>query len=214
MNTIKYVVLLVILFTWPAHGQLLTAATGLEKIRTNMDIAIKNKDSFDQSMLLINNNITEIKKAKDSTSDQKKLIYEEIVKNSNALKKVLKQERAITDLISKENDNLIVEAKQIEQLQSLINQIKANQELRTQIIADYQNQLTTYEAHKKSWKEREEKLRQQETTSIQSLRGIASDEETWINKKKNYKNELDRWTAEASKQQKIHNTFKGLSEGR
>lgn len=218
MNTTKhttlFAMLFVNLFILQTHAQLLTATKGLEKINTNLQSAKKNKDEYDKNLEQVNNNVAEVKKAKDSTLAQKKMVYSELVKNSDALKKVLLQERTIAGNIAKENDKIILETKQIEQLQSMISQIKKNQVERAQIIADYQSQLATYELHKKSWKEREEQLRLQETSTIQALRGIASEEATWASKKKKYEGELKHWTAEAAKQQKIRDTYRGLAEGR
>ena len=109
MNTTKHTTLFVILFanlfTWQAHGQLLTATKGLEKINTNLEKAKKNKDEYNKNLELVINNVAEVKKAKDSTLAQKKMVYGEIVKNSDALKKVLLQERTISGYITKENAN-------------------------------------------------------------------------------------------------------------
>lgn len=192
----------------------LSANKGLEKIKTNLENAKKNKSEYDKNLELVKSNVAEVQKAKESTLIQKKMVLSEINKNNESLKKIQNQERDITAFIAKENDKINLETKQIEQLQTLIGQIKKNQEQRNAIIADYQAQLNSAGNHKKAWKEREEKLREQENKTAQALRGIASEESTWIGKKRKYESEVKRWAAEADKQQKIHDTYQGLAEGK
>ena len=91
-------------------------------------------------------------------------------------------------------------------------QIKLNQVQREANIADYQNQLRMTTDEKKAWKDREVDLRTQESNTIQAVRTVATEESAWSNKKKGYEGELKRWSAEAEKQQKIQDTYKGLAE--
>ena len=93
-------------------------------------------------------------------------------------------------------------------------QIKKNQEQRNALIADYQSQLNINQDEKKAWKGRETELRAQEGKTIQTLRGLASDESTWKNKQKGYEIEVKRWAAETEKQQKIYDTYQGLKESK
>lgn len=214
MKTILSTLMLTGFFVLPAKAQLLTAPKGLEKIKTNLENAQKNKDEYAKNLELVKTNAAEVQKAKEATQAQKKIIYGEIVKNNDSLKKVLLQERDISIYITKENDKIALETKQIEQLQAMINQIKKNQEQRALIISDYNNQLNAAGNTKKAWKDREAQLRAQEAQTMQSLRGIASEEASWLNKKKKYESEVKRWTAEAEKQKKIHDTYQGLAEGK
>lgn len=194
------------------YAEPLTAIKGLEKIKLNLENAKKNKTEYDKNLELVKNNVLEVQKAKEAALAQKKLVSGELVKNNESLKKLTQQERTISAYIAKENDKINLETKQIEQLQAMINQIKKNQEERSLIISDYQNQLATNGDHKKAWKEREEQLKEQETKTLQNLRGISSEEVSWINKKKKYESEVKRWSMESEKQQKIHDVYEGLSE--
>lgn len=208
------IILLAGFFVLQTQAQVLTATNGLEKIKNNLENAKKNKNEYDKNLELVKTNVAEVQKAKEATLSQKKMVTGEIAKNSDSLKKVLLQERDISTYITKENAKIALETKQIEQLQAMITQIKKNQEQRSLIISDYQTQLSSVGNTKKAWKEREEKLRAQESQTTQALRGIASEETSWIGKKKKYEGEVRRWTAESDKQQKIHDTYQGLAEGK
>ena len=188
-----------------------TAQQGLEKIKTNLENSKSNQKEYERNLNIVNKNVGEVNKAKSAIAKQKDSVSTEIVQNNESLKKVLVQERDINVLITQEKDKLAAEKRQLEQLEKLAAQIKQNQIQREAIIADYQNQLKVNGDEKTAWKSRETELRTQEAKTIQSLRGLASEESSWLNKKKGYEGESKRWSAEAEKQQKIHDTYQGLA---
>lgn len=208
------VVVIITMTCTAAMAEPLTAAKGLEKIKTNLDAAKNNRDEYDRNLNTVNINMNEIKKSKDAIQRQKSAINSELAKNSESVAKIATQEKEINNLIAKEREKLTQEQKQMDQLQSLMDQIKKNQEIRNQVLADYQTQLAVAQARKAEWKERENQLKQQEAKTTESLRGIASDESNWIGKKQKFEKEKGRWTAEAQKHQKIHDSYQGLSEGK
>ena len=185
---------------------------GLDKIKTNFENSKANKNEYDKNLNIVNNNITEISKAKAAVIKQKNDVSAEIVKNNESLKKVLIQEKEIQAYIKAEEDKVAAESKQVEQLEGLIAQIKKNSEQRAAIIANYQEQLKTASDEKVAWKNREGELRTQEGETIKVIRGVASEEANWMNRKKGYEIEVKRWSAEAEKQQKIFDTYQGLKE--
>lgn len=185
---------------------------GLDKIKTNFENSKANKNEYDKNLNIVNSNITEISKAKAAVIKQKNDVSTEIVKNNDSLKKVLIQEKEIQMYIKSEEDKVAAESKQVEQLEGLIAQIKKNQEQRAAIIANYQEQLKTATDEKVAWKAREGELRTQEGETIKVIRGVASEEANWTNRKKGYEIEVKRWSAEAEKQQKIFDTYQGLKE--
>lgn len=185
---------------------------GLDKIKTNFENSKANKNEYDKNLNIVNNNITEISKAKAAVIKQKNDVSTEIVKNNESLKKVLIQEKEIQAYIKSEEDKVAAESKQIEQLEGLISNIKKNQEQRAAIIASYQEQLRAASDEKVAWKAREGELRTQEGETIKVIRGVASEEANWNNRKKGYEIEVKRWSAEAEKQQKIFDTYQGLKE--
>ncbi len=188
-----------------------TAQQGLDKIKTNLDNSRANQKEYERNLDIVNKNVGEVVKAKTSVAKQKEAVTGEIVQNNESLKKVLVQERDINVLLTQEKEKLSAETRQVEQLDKMIFQLKQNQAQREAIIADYQTQLKANGDEKKAWKDREAELRTQEAKTIQSLRGLASEESTWQNKKKGYEGESKRWSAEAEKQQKIHDTYQGLA---
>ena len=204
--------LAVLIFAANASAESMTASQGLDKIQTNLDNAKSNQKEYDRNLVVVNKNLNEVTKAKDTYQKQKDTVSAEIVKNNESLKKVLVQERDISALLAQEKEKLQIETKQIEQLEKMIAQIKMNQVQRESSIADYQSQIKMTADEKKVWKDRETELRAQESKTIQSVRTIASEESNWSNKKKGYEGELKRWVAESEKQQKIHDTYKGLAE--
>jgi chromosome segregation ATPase len=197
-----------------AHAEALSASEGLAKLKTNAENSAKNKAEYDKNLEVVNSNVNEIKKTKEATLNQKKNISTELVKNSDSIKKLTGQEKEISVLIEKEKEKMSTEEKQMQQLQALVEQVKKNQAERTQIIADYQAQLNSTVARRNEWKDRENKLKTQENQMSESLRNIATEENTWLGKKATYEKEQKRWTAEAGKQRKIHDTFQGLAEGK
>ncbi|MBC7742836.1 MAG: hypothetical protein H7061_11615 [Bdellovibrionaceae bacterium] len=211
-NTILTTILAAILLaTFVADAEPMTASQGLDKIKSNLENAKANKKEYDRNLDIVSKNVSEVNKAKSTVQKQKETVSGEIVKNNDSLKKVLLQERDINQLIVQEKEKLQAETKQAEQLEQLLNQVKQNQARREAIIADYQNQLGLVSTEKKSWKDRETELRAQESKTIQGIRTLASEETTWNNKKKGYEGEAKRWSAESEKQQKIHDTYQGLA---
>lgn len=200
--------------TSAANAQLMNAAKGLEKIKSNVETAKKNQVDFVRVYDVTKENVSEVQKAKDTTLSQKKSVNNEIAKSNEAHKRAANQERDLKNYITKETDKIALETKQIEQLQALINQIKKNQEQREVIINDYKAQLNAVGLNKNSWLDREAKLKAQDEQTTQSLRSITSEEVNWVTKKKKYEAEAKLWTAEAEKQQKIHETYQGLSAGK
>ena len=211
---ILFTVLASFTITSPANAQLLNAAKGLEKIKSNLENAQKNQVDFVRVYDVTKDNVSELQKAKESTLSQKKSVNHEISKSGDAFKKAANQERELMNYITKETDKMRLETNQIEQLQLLITQIKKNQEQRALIIIDYKSQLNAVGLNKNAWIDREAKLRAQDEQTTQSLRSITSDEVNWVTKKKKSENEAKLWTNEAAKQQKIHDTYQGLAAGK
>ena len=215
MNSKLFLTLLSLSLSLKAYAEPMTANDGLEKIKSNLENSKLNQKEYEKNLNIVSQNINEVSKAKTTVQKQKEKLTSEILQNNESLKKVLIQERDINLLISQEKEKQAAEIKQLEQLEKTIAQIKQNQAQRESIIADYQNQLRSNGEEKKAWKERETELRGQEAKVIQSIRGLASEESTWTNKKKGYEGEAKRWNQEADKQQKIHDTYMGLaSEGK
>ncbi len=198
--------------TLTANAESVTAAQGLDKIKTNVQNSKANEKEYDRNLKVVNKNLSEVNKAKTTYLKQKDTVSGEIVKNNDSLKKVLVQERDINVLLAQEKEKQQTEAKQLEQLEKMTAQIKTNQVQRESVIAEYQNQLRMTTDEKKAWKDRETELRSQESKTIQAVRTIASEEANWSNKKKGYEGEMKRWSAEAEKQQKIQDTYQGLAD--
>ena len=209
-NTLILVLALVIAAPF-AFAETVTAQQGLDKIKNNLENSKANQKEYERNLDIVNKIVTEVVKAKTTVTKQKESVSNEIVQNNDSLKKVLVQERDINVLIGQEKEKMSAETKQLEQLEKMIAQIKQNQAQREAIIADYQAQLKANGDEKKAWKDRETELRAQESKTIQAVRGLASEEANWNNKKKGYEGETKRWSAEAEKQQKIHDTYQGLA---
>lgn len=193
------------------HAESMSAADGLDKIKTNVQNSKANQKEYDRNLKVVSKNLAEVSKAKSTYLKQKETVSTEIVKNNDSLKKVLVQERDIATLLTQEKEKLQAETKQLDQLEKMTAQIKQNQVQRETNIAEYQNQLRMTTEEKKAWKDRENELRAQEAKTIQSVRTIATEESTWSNKKKGYEGEFKRWGAEAEKQQRIQDTYQGLA---
>jgi chromosome segregation ATPase len=189
----------------------LTAQQGLEKIKANLENSKANQIEYEKNLQIVNKNVAEVSKAKTIVAKQKETVNAEILQNNESLKKVLVQERDLTTLITQEKEKLAQETKQLEQLDKMLQQVKQNQIQREANITEYQNQLKMSSEEKKAWKDRETELRAQEAKTIQNLRGLASEESNWGNKKKGYEGEAKRWSAESEKQARIQDTYQGLA---
>lgn len=195
-----------------ATAEPMTAAKGLDRIKSNLENAKANQKEYDRNLDIVNKNIGEISKAKSNIQKQKDAVSAEIVQNNESLKKVILQEKEIAGLLAKEKEKLAQETKQLEQLEKVVEQIKQNQAQRQSNIAEYENQLHVNGDEKKAWKDREGELRAQESKTIQSIRGLANEESTWTNKKKGYEGEAKRWSSEVEKQQRIQDTYQGMAD--
>lgn len=195
-----------------ANAEPMTAAKGLEKIKTNLATAKKNSEEYNRNLEVVKANMNEIKRTKEALTLQKKNVSTELVKNTESMNKISAQEREINGLVAKEKEKLNTESKQLQQLESLVAQIKVNQQQRNEIIANYQTQLGAAQARKTEWKDRENALKNQEAKASENLRTIASDENSWNGKKQKFEKESRLWTAEAQKQQKIHDSYHGMAQ--
>ncbi|MFZ3231388.1 MAG: hypothetical protein WA160_14355 [Pseudobdellovibrio sp.] len=205
-------VLLISCLTSISAAEQMSAAQGLEKIKTNLENSKANQKEYERNLDVVSQNLNEVTKAKSSVIKQKETVSSEILKNNDALRKSLVQERDLNTLIAQEKEKFQIETKQLEQLEKMIAQIKQNQVQREALLSDYQNQFRLANEEKKAWKDRETELRAQEAKTIQTARSLASEEATWSNKKKGYEGETKRWAAESEKQQRIHDTYQGLAE--
>lgn len=113
MKTLVFIPLLAAFIALSSQAQILTAQEGLEKIKTNREIAKKNKQTYDKSLIYILANIDEIQKAQQSTGIQKNSVATELTKNNEMLKKIAKQEKEIQMLITGEKQKLATESRQV-----------------------------------------------------------------------------------------------------
>ena len=199
-----------LLLATPVFADIYSTDDGLAKIKNNLDNSKENQAEYAKNLEIVNKNLAEITKAKNSVQKQKDSVTQQILSNNDSFKKSIMQEKEIQQLIVSEKQKMDQEKIQLEQLEKLIAQIKQNQIQREAILLEYNNQLMLAQEDKKSWKARDSELRTQEAKTIQSLRGLASEEATWINKQKGYEIEVKRWASEVEKQQKIYNTYNGL----
>lgn len=197
-----------------ANADTISSSKGVEKIKSNLNIASANKLEYEKNLQIVNDNLQALKRNKDISITQKKTLAHELNKNEESVKKINSQEKEISQLLQIENNKIKNEEKQLQQLQTLIEQIKKNQTQRQLIITDYQNQLKEVEQKKSEWKERENKLKAQLAENNESLKQLTSDENNWISKKTTYAKEQKKWTDETQRTQKINDRFQGLVEGK
>ena len=214
MKQTKLIAALITLASLQTMADPYTAQQGLDKIKINVETAKANKVDYEKNLGIINGNMGEIGKAKGQAQKQKDTVNTEILNNNEALKKVVLQEKELQALITAEEQKHAEEEKQLKELLALTTKVSDNQKKREQIIADYKKQMEMVADEKKSWKGRESELRAQEGKAIEALRGLASQEVAWNNKKKSYEGEAKKWSAEVDKQEKISETYQGLKENK
>jgi len=199
-----------LLLAIPSFADIYSTDDGLAKIKNNLDNSKENQGEYAKNLEIVNKNLAEITKAKNSVQKQKDSVTQQILSNNESFKKSIMQEKEVQQLIAAEKQKQEQERIQLEQLEKTVAQIKQNQMQREALITEYSNQLLLAQEDKKSWKARDTELRTQEVKTIQSLRGLASEESTWTNKQKGYEIEVKRWASEVEKQQKINSTYNAL----
>jgi len=214
INSKQTAIIILMLFTAKVSADVYTTTEGFDKIKSNLQNSKENQDEYTKNLETVNKNIAEITKAKNTVQKQKESVTQQILSNNESYKKSILQEKEIQQLILSEKQKQEQERIQIEQLEKLLSQIKQNQIQRETLIMDYTSQLQMAQEDKKSWKARDLELRGQESKTIQSLRGLASEEVTWSNKRKGYEIEVKRWASEVEKQQKINDTYQGLKDNK
>lgn len=189
-----------------------TSQMGLDKIKSNLDVATANKEGSVKNVTVANSNVTEVQKTKTLTQKQKETVNNEILNNNANLKQVILKEKELMQLISTEEQKKATENKQLQELERLKAQIEQNQKQRSTLITEYKRQLGLVQEEKKSWKNREAELRSQETATIEAIKSLSQQEATLVTQRKNFEIEQKKWTTEAEKQEKISETYQGLKE--
>ena len=70
--------------TMTAHAEPITAANGLDKIKTNVENSKANQKEYDRNLKVVNKNLNEVSKAKTTYLKQKETVSTEIVKNNES----------------------------------------------------------------------------------------------------------------------------------
>lgn len=195
-----------------AHGQMVTIPSSINKIKTNLETSKINKLQHDNALIYILANIDEISKASQKTDIQKLSVKADLENNREFLKKIAKKEKEILSLISNEKNKLAFENKQVEQLEILLKQIKVNQNLRQNIIDQYQEQLQRLHFGSQSWSEREKIAAQQYTNLDSSLNTLLDKKNHWIKIKKQIQIASDEWGLEVKTQQQTFDLYTQLAD--
>jgi len=191
-----------------------TAKEGLAKIKTNVDNSKSNLGEYQRNLKTVEKNIGEIQKAKSQVDDQRKAVQSSFEENKKSLIKVDSQEKEIQGLIADEKNKKAQEEKKLQELQAAMQKLQDNITKRDINITDYETQLNSVQEEKKIWASRGDQIKQQGALVDQRTRSLATSENDWKNKKKGYDGEVNRWTKEVDRQQKLQDNYTSLTEVR
>lgn len=191
-----------------------TAKEGLAKIKTNVDNSKANLGEYKRNLGTVDKNIGEIQKAKSQVDEQRKAVQTSYEENKKALIKVDGQEKEIQGLIADEKNKKAQEEKKLQELQAMMQKLQENIAKRDANITDYETQLSSVQEEKKIWASRGDQIKQQGALVDQRTRSLATSENDWKNKKKGYEAEVNRWTKEVDRQQKLQDNYTSLTEVR
>lgn len=191
-----------------------TAKEGLAKIKTNVDNSKSNLGEYKRNLGTVDKNIGEIQKAKSQVDEQRKAVQASYEENKKSLIKVDSQEKEIQGLIADEKNKKAQEEKKLQELQATLQKLQENIAKRDANITDYETQLGSVQEEKKIWASRGDQIKQQGALVDQRTRSLATSENDWKNKKKGYEAEVNRWTKEVDRQQKLQDNYTSLTEVR
>lgn len=191
-----------------------TAAQGLEKIKTNVNNSKTNLGEYQRNLKTVDKNIGEIQKAKSVVNEQRKAVVSSFEENKKSLIKVDAQEKELVGLMKEEQSKKALEERKIQELQAMLTKLQDNIAKRDANIADYETQLSSIQEEKKIWASRGEQIKQQGALVDQRNRSLATAENEWKNKKKGYEGEVNRWSKEVDRQEKLQDNYTSLKEVR
>lgn len=188
------------------------ADSGLTRIQSNIENAKSNLGQYEKNMSTIDSNLQTLKQAEGQILHQKEILYTAIKKNKDGQNKLKSQENELNKLIEGEKRDITKDDVQLKELQALIVKIQANQQKRTENIANYQQQIQQLGTEKKGWDEKSVDLGKYKTEIDKELEQIIKEQKTWASKKSGYKSEISKWNKEINKQQKAYDDLKALAQ--
>lgn len=191
-----------------------TAKEGLDKIKTNLNNSKANLGEYQKNLKTVDKNLEEVQKAKIQVAEQRKTVQMQFEENKKSAMKVNTQEKELQTLMADEKNKKAQEEKKLQELQAMVTKIQENIQKRDANLAEYELQMNSIQEEKKIWASRGDQIKQQGQLVDQRTRSLATSENDWKNKKKGYQGEVNRWTKEVDRQQKLNDTYTSLTEVR
>lgn len=191
-----------------------TAKEGLEKIKNNVNNSKSNLGEYQKNLKIVEKNIDEIKKARAEVDNQRKTVLSQYEENKKSLVKVSAQEKELQALMTEEKVKKAQEEKKLQELQAAMTKLQDNIAKRDANLSDYELQLSSIQEEKKIWASRGDQIKQQGTLVDQRNRTLVTAENDWKNKKKGYEGEVNRWSKEVDRQEKLQDNYTSLTEVR
>ncbi len=189
-----------------------TAQEGLSRIKTNLSNCKANLTEYQNSLKVVEGNLSETAKAKSQIDSQVKQVLQQDEENKKSLSLLSNQEKELSKLISGETVLKDQESKKILEYETLLAKMKENQKKREDNIASYQEQTLQLQEEKKIWQARALDLKAQQDQVRKNLKAITAEEKEWKGKQLGYQSEVKRWSAEVERQQKLNDSYSSLSE--
>ncbi len=191
-----------------------SAKEGLDKINVNLDNSKVNLAEYKKNLTIVEANMSEVAKAKAKVLEQQKSVNSQIESNNKSMAKITTQENELNRLMNEEKSKSTLEDKKIQELEALVAKIRETQKKREANVADYQMQMNQLQEEKKVWQGRAQTLKEQSQDVGQKVKTVSSEEMLWKNKQKGYQGEINRWGKELDRQQKIHDSYSSLAQGK
>lgn len=169
----------------------------LQQLKTNENNAKANQKQYEENADIASKNIVEVTQAIKHLRDQKGKL------NANSTN--LNKNKAILDAMktklqqfkNQETAQMAKETAQINQLKAVLEKLEANRMKREQNVKAYDDKIAEVEKERGEWNQQKEAFAAiQKELESKEKRAIA-EREKWLNKRKGYRAEANKWGKEA-----------------
>lgn len=170
---------------------------GIETLKTNEANAKANQKQYEENSEVASKNIVEVTAAIKTLREQRTQLNgnaQNLEKNRAILAKM---EEKLKEFAKGEETEMKREAAQIVQLQAALDKLTANQKTRQSNLETYQQKLAEVEKEKADWDSQKQAfVAIQKEIDGKETKALA-EREKWLEKRKGYRGEADKWKKES-----------------
>lgn len=184
----------------------------VEQLKTNSDNSKKNLEQYEANLSTVQKNIQEIDTALATLRKQRKQIQSNKSVAAKNKMDLNRQKQGVNTLISREKVQIDKEQAQIDKLQAKIADLQKNQKKREDNIAEYNGKNAEIDKEIAKWQSQEDQVIAIETEINLKEKTASTERDTWVEKKRTYEAEVQKWTAEARDAGSNYKKYKRLKD--